>query len=162
MKHLKLYENFESKDFKRGDLIKQKSFNNEEHTSYLFLVLKDGTSIKTDNWFGKAGKIDIIDVILIGQIGQPKLSKDFKSGKSVYYTYLHLYVDKPNNIDNDQRIIFLTEIEKDRVYSEIANFNTSAPNGMLNLLKNRTDVDLKETEEYKNWLIKKDLDKYNL
>ena len=100
----------------------------------LYLILKCDKSIGGDN---------IVRAFCIGTIDNKKVNLIFntkKNGTVRVFNYTFL--------SKEEKLMVCEAIEKDEYY--------------LDIIKEKTDIDLRESDDYKRYLIEKDVKKYNL
>jgi len=100
----------------------------------IYLILKCEKSIGGDN---------IVRAFFIGTIDNKKVNLIFNTkNMKVKRIYTHMFLSK------EEKLMVCKAIEKDVYY--------------LDIIKEQTGIDLRESEDYKRYLIEKDIKKYNL
>jgi len=137
MKYIKLFEEKVFKqEFKKDDLIVSESFYKDD----VFLVLKDANE-----------NDEKVETFFIGYFDKHKLDKKFE------ITFNVDFANKWSKRNYQLRI--LTEQEKELIIDEIEN---DYANKYLDIIKNKTGIDLKKLPELKEWKRNKSIKNYSL
>lgn len=139
MKHIKYFETI-SVELKRGDIILREldRYSRGQYEYDFFVVLNDVMR-----------KNRIINVYHIGEIS-------FFAWDDINYSINHRDIYKIYKSDD---VTVISKDEQELLYEEMYNGNFQ---NIINLVKDKTDIDLRDSDSYNYFLIKKTSEKYNL
>jgi len=136
MKYLKIYETVLKNFIKRGTIL-----ISGESYGKLYIVVKDASE-----------RDKMIEVFYIGSI-------QMNFNGIIYACIIFNRNDGIIKIFNNKSYRLLTEEETDLLYKSI---NKSNFLDYINIIKNKTGIDLKDSFSIENYLLRKNLNKYNI
>jgi hypothetical protein len=143
MKYIKTYEALQNNTFEKGDIVLRPG----TYSYSLHLLLQNVN--ESDVWI-KEFQIGVIGTnvnniayaILVFNRDTKKQIMSFRNNTKDFLSFRHL-----------------TQPERDLIYNSIKNGQYDI---YLDIVKKDTGIDLREKEDYKNWLIEQEAKKYNL
>lgn len=140
MKHLKIYEDFYKRNYNIGDIVMNFNSNNK-----IICVVVDNEPFQASNGIGSY----FYNVFEVGNI--------FKNVKGKWVASLTF--NKKDGIKGvrTEQLSKITDFEKNLIYNA---FDKHKEN--LEIVKQKTGIDLLNSEKYKKWQFENNVNKYNL